>query len=171
MINQHWFRQWLGAIRQQAITWANVDTDICLHMVSLGHNALILFANYCKQELKISINIQISNFIIDPFDDEQLVFQYNLICFQKLPNKFKKLFADFEQLMDPSRNHRAYRLAVAKMDPPIIPFMPLLMKGQLKVTVTDQSFNWYFLVIKGQVKVVLMKILQHFCSVNVRPRS
>ena len=23
--SQHWFRQWLGAIRQQAITWANVD--------------------------------------------------------------------------------------------------------------------------------------------------
>lgn len=30
---------------------------------------------------------------------------------------------------DPSRNHRAYRLTVAKLDPPIIPFMPLLIKG------------------------------------------
>lgn len=30
---------------------------------------------------------------------------------------------------DPSRNHRAYRLTVAKMEPPIIPFMPLLIKG------------------------------------------
>uniref|UniRef100_A0A8C1KB83 Zgc:171558 n=1 Tax=Cyprinus carpio TaxID=7962 RepID=A0A8C1KB83_CYPCA len=29
---------------------------------------------------------------------------------------------------DPSRNHRAYRLTVAKMEPPIIPFMPLLIK-------------------------------------------
>ncbi|KQL60023.1 rap guanine nucleotide exchange factor 4 isoform X3 [Amazona aestiva] len=29
---------------------------------------------------------------------------------------------------DPSRNHRAYRLTVAKLDPPIIPFMPLLIK-------------------------------------------
>ena len=25
MISQHWFRWWLGAGRQQAITWANVD--------------------------------------------------------------------------------------------------------------------------------------------------
>uniref|UniRef100_A0A663MGV1 Rap guanine nucleotide exchange factor 4 n=1 Tax=Athene cunicularia TaxID=194338 RepID=A0A663MGV1_ATHCN len=29
---------------------------------------------------------------------------------------------------DPSRNHRAYRLTVTKLDPPIIPFMPLLIK-------------------------------------------
>lgn len=31
---------------------------------------------------------------------------------------------------DPSRNHRAYRLTVAKLEAPIIPFMPLLIKGQ-----------------------------------------
>ncbi|KAL0963843.1 hypothetical protein UPYG_G00314300 [Umbra pygmaea] len=47
---------------------------------------------------------------------------------EKLPSKFKKSFSEFESLMDPSRNHRAYRLAVAKLDPPIIPFMPLLIK-------------------------------------------
>ena len=40
IISQHWFRQWLGAIRQQAITWANVDLDPCRHMTSLGHNEL-----------------------------------------------------------------------------------------------------------------------------------
>ena len=42
MISQHWFRWswwWLGVIRQQAITWANVDPDLCHHMMShsLGH--------------------------------------------------------------------------------------------------------------------------------------
>ena len=37
MISQHWFRLWLGAVRQQAITWANVDPDQCHHMASLGH--------------------------------------------------------------------------------------------------------------------------------------
>ena len=35
MISQHWFREWLGAISQQAITWANVDPDLCRHMASL----------------------------------------------------------------------------------------------------------------------------------------
>ena len=29
---------WIGALRQQAIMWANVDPDLRRHMVSLGHN-------------------------------------------------------------------------------------------------------------------------------------
>uniref|UniRef100_A0A8C0VTJ3 Rap guanine nucleotide exchange factor 4 n=1 Tax=Cyanistes caeruleus TaxID=156563 RepID=A0A8C0VTJ3_CYACU len=53
------------------------------------------------------------------------------LTWEKLPSKFKKIYAEFESLMDPSRNHRAYRLTVAKLDPPIIPFMPLLIKGKL----------------------------------------
>ncbi|XP_069009929.1 rap guanine nucleotide exchange factor 4 isoform X2 [Embiotoca jacksoni] len=47
---------------------------------------------------------------------------------EKLPSKFKKFYGEFENLMDPSRNHRAYRLTVAKLEPPVIPFMPLLIK-------------------------------------------
>ena len=51
MISQHWFRWWLGAVRQQAITWGKVDPDLCRHMVSLGHNeATILFAK-CRCQL------------------------------------------------------------------------------------------------------------------------
>ena len=29
-----------GAVRQQAITWTNADSDLCGHVVSLGHNEL-----------------------------------------------------------------------------------------------------------------------------------
>uniref|UniRef100_W5ML55 Rap guanine nucleotide exchange factor 4 n=1 Tax=Lepisosteus oculatus TaxID=7918 RepID=W5ML55_LEPOC len=57
---------------------------------------------------------------------------------EKLPSKFKKFYSEFESLMDPSRNHRAYRLTVAKLDPPIIPFMPLLMKA-LDMTFTHEG--------------------------------
>ncbi|CRL03781.1 CLUMA_CG016279, isoform B [Clunio marinus] len=46
----------------------------------------------------------------------------------KLPSKFRKLFTEFEALIDPSRNHRAYRMSVGKLQPPVIPFMPLLLK-------------------------------------------
>ena len=42
MISQHWFRWWLGAVRQQAITWANVDRDLCRQMASLDLNELNL---------------------------------------------------------------------------------------------------------------------------------
>ena len=50
------------------------------------------------------------------------------------------MFADFETLMDPSRNHRVYRLSVSKLTPPIIPFMPLLMKG-LYIIFTNLPLN------------------------------
>uniref|UniRef100_A0A8C3LKN5 Rap guanine nucleotide exchange factor 4 n=1 Tax=Chrysolophus pictus TaxID=9089 RepID=A0A8C3LKN5_CHRPC len=48
---------------------------------------------------------------------------------------------------DPSRNHRAYRLTVAKLDPPIIPFMPLLIKDMTfthegNKTLTDNLVNF-----------------------------
>ncbi|XP_055537764.1 rap guanine nucleotide exchange factor 4 isoform X2 [Wyeomyia smithii] len=46
----------------------------------------------------------------------------------KLPSKFRKLFTEYESLIDPSRNHRAYRMSVGKLQPPVIPFMPLLLK-------------------------------------------
>ena len=40
VISQHGFRYWLGAIRQQAISWASVDLHLCRHIASLGHNEL-----------------------------------------------------------------------------------------------------------------------------------
>ena len=40
MINQHWFREWLGAVRQQAITWNNIDPNLFYYMASPGHNVL-----------------------------------------------------------------------------------------------------------------------------------
>ena len=30
--------KWLGAVKQQAITWAKVDRGLCRHMESLGYN-------------------------------------------------------------------------------------------------------------------------------------
>ena len=35
-LSQRWW--WLGAIKQQAITWGNADPDLCHHVVLLGHN-------------------------------------------------------------------------------------------------------------------------------------
>ncbi|XP_008566393.1 PREDICTED: rap guanine nucleotide exchange factor 4 [Galeopterus variegatus] len=48
---------------------------------------------------------------------------------------------------DPSRNHRAYRLTVAKLEPPLIPFMPLLIKDMTfthegNKTFTDNLVNF-----------------------------
>ena len=46
-IIQHWFGEWLGAIRQQAITWANFDLDLFCHMTSLVLNELKSMINCC----------------------------------------------------------------------------------------------------------------------------
>ena len=42
MISLQWFRWWLDAVRQQAITWANDDSDLYHHMASLCHNELTI---------------------------------------------------------------------------------------------------------------------------------
>ena len=41
MRSQLWFREWLGVIRQQAITCGNVDPNMCRQMGSLGRNGII----------------------------------------------------------------------------------------------------------------------------------
>ena len=37
---QHWYRWWLGAFRQKAITWTNVDQVLWHHTASPGYNEL-----------------------------------------------------------------------------------------------------------------------------------
>ncbi|XP_039602793.1 rap guanine nucleotide exchange factor 3 isoform X1 [Polypterus senegalus] len=47
---------------------------------------------------------------------------------ERLPNKMRRIYSTYERLLDPSRNHRTYRLAVSKLNPPYVPFIPLLLK-------------------------------------------
>ena len=73
---------------------------------------------------------------------------------QRLPGKFKKMYTEFECVMDPSRNHRAYRLSVSKMRPPTIPFMPLLMKGIQSLMLRIASINMISSCLTGIYVVV-----------------
>uniref|UniRef100_A0A672JLR0 Rap guanine nucleotide exchange factor 4 n=1 Tax=Salarias fasciatus TaxID=181472 RepID=A0A672JLR0_SALFA len=88
---------------------------------------------------------------------------------EKLPSKFKKLYGEFENLMDPSRNHRAYRLTVSKLEPPIIPFMPLLIKDMTfthegNKTFIDNLVNFEKMrMIANTVKIVRYCRSQSFC--------
>nr|XP_032644804.1 rap guanine nucleotide exchange factor-like 1 [Chelonoidis abingdonii] len=50
------------------------------------------------------------------------------LTWEKLPGKFKNLFRKFETLTDPCRNHKTYREVLSKMNPPLIPFVPLILK-------------------------------------------
>ncbi|XP_069389569.1 rap guanine nucleotide exchange factor 4 isoform X3 [Paralichthys olivaceus] len=91
---------------------------------------------------------------------------------EKLPNKFKKFYCEFENLMDPSRNHRAYRLTVAKLEPPIIPFMPLLIKD---MTFTHEGNKTFIdsLVNFEKMRMIAntVKIVRHCRSQPFRPDS
>ncbi|NXF35776.1 RPGF5 factor, partial [Nyctibius bracteatus] len=59
---------------------------------------------------------------------------------EKIPGKFKKLFAELESLTDPSLNHKAYRDAFKKMKSPKIPFMPLLLKDVTFIHEGNKTF-------------------------------
>uniref|UniRef100_A0AAQ4NV52 Rap guanine nucleotide exchange factor (GEF) 3 n=1 Tax=Gasterosteus aculeatus aculeatus TaxID=481459 RepID=A0AAQ4NV52_GASAC len=80
---------------------------------------------------------------------------------ERIPSKIKRIYCAYERLMDPSRNHRAYRLAVAKLSPPYIPFMPLLLKDM--TFINDGNPNYVDKLVNFE-KVVREKIktLQHW---------
>ncbi|RMX42304.1 hypothetical protein pdam_00009874, partial [Pocillopora damicornis] len=58
---------------------------------------------------------------------------------EKLPSKFRKIYEEFEGILEPSRNHRVYRLLAGKMKPPILPFMPLLIKDMTFTNVGNKT--------------------------------
>ncbi|KAM9505273.1 rap guanine nucleotide exchange factor 3 isoform 7-T9 [Salvelinus alpinus] len=60
---------------------------------------------------------------------------------ERVPSKTKRVYCAYERLMDPSRNHRAYRLAVAKLSPPYIPFMPLLLKDMTFIHEGNKNYT------------------------------
>uniref|UniRef100_A0A8C8E3G3 Rap guanine nucleotide exchange factor 4a n=1 Tax=Oryzias sinensis TaxID=183150 RepID=A0A8C8E3G3_9TELE len=84
---------------------------------------------------------------------------------EKLPSKFKKCYGEFENLMDPSRNHRSYRLIFSKLEPPVIPFMPLLIKDMTfthegNKTFIDNLVNFE----KMRMIAKTVKIVRYYCK-------
>ncbi|XP_064614683.1 rap guanine nucleotide exchange factor 4-like [Liolophura sinensis] len=116
-----------------------VVTEMCLSQnVSRRVQLLrkfIKLASYCREYQNLNsffaIVMGLSNIAVSRLSQ----------TWEKLPSKFKRTFAEFETTMDPSRNHRVYRLSVTKLNPPIIPFMPLLMKD---MTFTHEGNKTYF---------------------------
>ncbi|XP_077568489.1 rap guanine nucleotide exchange factor 3 isoform X1 [Stigmatopora nigra] len=59
---------------------------------------------------------------------------------ERISSKTKRIYCAYERFMDPSRNHRAYRLAVSKLSPPYIPFMPLILKDMTFIHEGNSNF-------------------------------
>ena len=63
MISQYCFRLWLGTVGQQAITWANVDPDLCRLMVSRGQNEFNQIVEHNITQHPVSKCLEISELV------------------------------------------------------------------------------------------------------------
>ncbi|XP_040473135.1 rap guanine nucleotide exchange factor-like 1 [Falco naumanni] len=104
--------------------WVGTELLLCEALGKRAHllKKLIKIAAICKQNQDMlsfyAIVIGLNNAAISRLR----------LTWEKLPGKFKNLFRKFENLTDPCRNHKTYREVLAKMKPPLIPFVPLILK-------------------------------------------
>ncbi|XP_043362201.1 rap guanine nucleotide exchange factor 3 isoform X3 [Dermochelys coriacea] len=90
----------------------------------------------------------------------------------RLPHKTRKLHSALERMLDPSWNHRVYRLAIAKLTPPIIPFVPLLLKDMTfihegNLTLAENLINFE----KMRMMAKAVRIIHHCQSHMYGPIS
>uniref|UniRef100_A0AC35U356 Ras-GEF domain-containing protein n=1 Tax=Rhabditophanes sp. KR3021 TaxID=114890 RepID=A0AC35U356_9BILA len=95
----------------------------------------IKIANYCKDS-----NDLLSLFAITLSLSSAPISRLNSL-WKSVPQKFIRQYNEFESLLDPSRNHRSYRMFIAKLSPPIIPFIPLILKD---LTFINEGNKTYF---------------------------
>ncbi|NXS33053.1 RPGFL factor, partial [Pomatostomus ruficeps] len=104
--------------------WVGTELLLCEGLGKRAHllKKLIKIAAICKQNQDMlsfyAIVIGLNNAAVSRLR----------LTWEKLPGKFKNLFRKFENLTDPCRNHKTYREVLAKMKPPLIPFVPLILK-------------------------------------------
>ncbi|KAH9417296.1 Rap guanine nucleotide exchange factor 4 [Dermatophagoides pteronyssinus] len=95
---------------------------------------LIKIAGYCKEYKNLNsffaIIIGLSNVAISRLTQ----------TWEKLHNKVKRIFTQYESLIDSSRNYRRYRLLLSKFDPPLVPFVPLLIKDMTILHEGNKTF-------------------------------
>ncbi|XP_078544671.1 rap guanine nucleotide exchange factor 3 isoform X1 [Lissotriton helveticus] len=103
-----------------------VATEMCL-CHEMGKRAQLL-----KKFIKLAAHLKeqknLNSFFAVMFGLSNTAVSRLTQTWETLPHKSRKLYCAFERLLDPSWNHRSYRLAIAKLSPPIIPFIPLFLK-------------------------------------------
>uniref|UniRef100_A0A674IUG6 Rap guanine nucleotide exchange factor like 1 n=1 Tax=Terrapene triunguis TaxID=2587831 RepID=A0A674IUG6_9SAUR len=104
--------------------WVATEMLLCESLGKRAHllKKFIKIAAICKQNQDM-----LSFYAVVMGLDNAAVSRLRL-TWEKLPGKFKNLFRKFETLTDPCRNHKTYREVLSKMNPPLIPFVPLILK-------------------------------------------
>lgn len=104
--------------------WVVTELCLCEDLVKRA----ILLKKFIKIAAVLKEQRNLNSFFAVMFGLNNSAVQRLHKTWERIPNKIKRVYCQYERLMNPSRNHRAYRLAVAKLSPPYIPFMPLLLK-------------------------------------------
>ncbi|XP_047218518.1 rap guanine nucleotide exchange factor 3 isoform X2 [Girardinichthys multiradiatus] len=104
--------------------WIVTELCLCEDLVKRA----ILLKKFIKIASVLKEQRNLNSFFAVMFGLSNSAVQRLYKTWERIPSKTKRIYCVYERLMDPSRNHRAYRLAVAKLSPPYIPFMPLLLK-------------------------------------------
>ncbi|XP_041654878.1 rap guanine nucleotide exchange factor 3 isoform X2 [Cheilinus undulatus] len=104
--------------------WVVTELCLCEDLVKRA----VLLKKFIKMAAVLKEHKNLNSFFAVMFALSNSAVQRLYKTWERIPSKAKRIYCAYERLMDPSRNHRAYRLAVCKLSPPYIPFMPLLLK-------------------------------------------
>ncbi|XP_034446096.1 rap guanine nucleotide exchange factor 3 isoform X2 [Hippoglossus hippoglossus] len=104
--------------------WVVTELCLCEELVKRA----VLLKKFIKIAAVLKEQKNLNSFFAVMFGLSNSAVQRLYKTWERISSKMKRIYCAYERLMDPSRNHRAYRLTVAKLGPPYIPFMPLLLK-------------------------------------------
>uniref|UniRef100_UPI0037E86689 rap guanine nucleotide exchange factor 3 isoform X2 n=1 Tax=Semicossyphus pulcher TaxID=241346 RepID=UPI0037E86689 len=116
--------------------WVVTELCLCEDLVKRA----VLLKKFIKMAAVLKEQKNLNSFFAVMFALSNSAVQRLYKTWERIPSKTKRIYCAYERLMDPSRNHRAYRLAVAKLSPPYIPFMPLLLKDMTFINEGNPSY-------------------------------
>ncbi|XP_051961271.1 rap guanine nucleotide exchange factor 3-like isoform X2 [Xyrauchen texanus] len=117
--------------------WVVTELCLCEDLVKRA----VLLKKFIKMAIVLKEQKNLNSFFAVMFGLSNTAVQRLNKTWERLPNKTKRIYCAYERLMDPSRNHRAYRLIVAKLSPPYIPFMPLLLKDMTFIHEGNKNYT------------------------------
>ncbi|KAK7796043.1 hypothetical protein U0070_021838 [Myodes glareolus] len=147
-----------------------VATELCLCSVP-GPRAQLL-RKFIKLAAHLKEQKNLNSFFAVMFGLSNSAISRLAHTWERLPHKVRKLYSALERLLDPSWNHRVYRLALTKLSPPVIPFMPLLLKDMTFIhegnhTLVENLINFE----KMRMMARAMRMLHHCRSHSTVPLS
>ncbi|XP_053704891.1 rap guanine nucleotide exchange factor 3 isoform X2 [Synchiropus splendidus] len=115
--------------------WVVTELCLCEDLVKRA----VLLKKFIKMAAVLKEQKNLNSFFAVMFGLSNSAVQRLHKTWERIPSKTKRIYCSYERLLNPTRNHRAYRLAVSKLSPPYIPFMPLLLKDMTFIHEGNQN--------------------------------